>query len=84
MDAAVRAAGLEHRAPYALRRTFASFSIVAGVSLFELARFMATSVEQIDGTYGHLLPDTLARARTALDVYLGRSGTEAVQTTEAQ
>jgi hypothetical protein len=32
--------------------------------------FMGTSVEQIDRTYGHLLPDTLERARTALDAYL--------------
>ena len=53
---AVRAAGLEHRTPYALRHTFASLAIAAGVSLFELARFMGTSVEQIDHTYGHLLP----------------------------
>jgi hypothetical protein len=27
------------------------------VSLFYLARIMATSVERIDATYGHLLPD---------------------------
>jgi hypothetical protein len=77
---AVRAAGLEHRTPYALRHTFATFSIAAGVSLFELARFMGTSAEQIDRTYGHLLPDTLERARTALDAFVARSGTEAVQT----
>jgi hypothetical protein len=30
---------------------------------------MGTSVEQIDRTYGHLLPDSLDRARTALDLY---------------
>jgi integrase len=47
---AVKAAGLEHRSPYALRHTFATFAIAAGVSLFELARFMGTSVEQIDRT----------------------------------
>jgi hypothetical protein len=52
--------------------------------LFELARFMGTSVEQIDRTYGHLLPDTLERARTALDAFLSRSGTEVVQTTESR
>jgi integrase len=67
---AVRAAGLEHRPPYALRHTYASFAIAAGVSLFELARFMGTSVEQIDNTYGHLLPDALDRTRRALDVLL--------------
>ena len=30
---------------------------------------MGTSVEQIDRTYGHLLPDSLERARTALDAF---------------
>ncbi len=53
---ALKAAGLAHRGPYALRHSYASFSIAAGVSLFELARFMGTSVDQIDKTYGHLLP----------------------------
>lgn len=67
---AVRAAGLEHRTPYALRHSFASFAIAAGVSLFELARFMGTSVDQIDRTYGHLLPDALERTRVALDLFL--------------
>ncbi|MBA2615842.1 MAG: hypothetical protein H0U90_08750 [Actinobacteria bacterium] len=31
---------------------------------------MGTSVEQIDRTYGHLLPDSLERARGALDAFL--------------
>jgi integrase len=56
--------------PLALRHTFASFSIAAGVPLFELSRFMGTSVEQIGRTYGHLLPDSLERARPALDSFL--------------
>jgi integrase len=46
--ASARPVGLEHRSPYALRHTYATFAIAAGVSLFELARFMGTSVEQID------------------------------------
>jgi integrase len=66
---AVRAAGLEHRSPYALRHTFASWAIAAGIGLFELSRLMGTSVEQIDRTYGHMLPDSLDRARTALDAF---------------
>jgi hypothetical protein len=44
--------------------------LAAGVSLFELARFMGTSAEQIDKTYGHLLPHALDRTRQALDVFL--------------
>jgi integrase len=74
---AVRAAGLGHRTPYALRHTFASWSIAAGIGLFELARLMGTSVEQIDETYGHLLPDSLDRARAALEAFGYRTGTEA-------
>jgi len=31
---------------------------------------MGTSVEQIDRTYGHLLPDSLDRARVALEGFL--------------
>lgn len=67
---AVRAAGLAHRSPYALRHTFATFAIAAGVSLYELARFLGTSVDQIDRTYGHLLPDSIDRARVALDSFV--------------
>lgn len=72
-DSAVRAAGLEHRPPYALRHSFAAWSIAAGIGLFELARLMGTSVEQIDKTYGHLLPDALDRTRQALDSFVARA-----------
>jgi len=75
---AVKGAGFEHRSPYALRHTFASFAIAAGVPLFELSRFMGTSVEQIGETYGHLLPDSLERARTALDGFLGATESDVV------
>jgi integrase len=73
---ALKSAGVPHRGPYALRHTYASFAIAAGVSLFELARFMGTSVEQIDRTYGHLLPDSIDRTRSALDAFVNRLGTE--------
>jgi integrase len=65
----VRAAGIEHGSPYALRHSYASWAIAAGVGLFELARMMGTSVKQIDKTYGHLLPDSIDRARVALDSF---------------
>jgi hypothetical protein len=79
---ALRAAGLQHRGPYTLRHTYASWSIAAGVSLFDLSRLMGTSVEQLDKVYGHLLPDSLDRARTALDTYTMHSaGTEIPRTT---
>jgi integrase len=67
---ALRAAGIAHRAPNALRHTFASFQIAAGTSVYEIARLMGTSVAMIDQTYGHLLPDAPTRARTALDAFV--------------
>jgi integrase len=77
---AVKASGLAHRPPYAMRHTFATFAIASGVSLFELARFMGTSVEQIDQRYGHLLPDTLHRARSALDAFVAGKAISSSQT----
>jgi hypothetical protein len=38
---------------------------------------MGTSTEQIDKTYGHLLPDSLDRARTARDLFLAGEADEA-------
>lgn len=55
--------------PYSLRHTFASFAIAAGIPTFEIARMMGTSIEQIEKTYGHLLPDALERGRAALEAF---------------
>ena len=37
-----RAAGLDHRASYAMRHTFASWAIAAGLPTFEIAATMGT------------------------------------------
>ena len=66
---ALESAGLPHLVPYSLRHSFASFGIAAGVSLFYLARLMGSSVEQIDKTYGHMLPDSEEYLRGLLDTY---------------
>jgi integrase len=71
---ALKAPGLARRGPYALRHSYATFAIAAGVPLYELARFMGTSVEQIDRTYGHLLPDSLDRTRASPDGFVDRLG----------
>jgi len=68
---ALDSAGLPHLVPYSMRHSFASFAIAAGVSLFYLARIMGTSVEQIDRTYGHLLPDSEEYLRGLLDDFDG-------------
>lgn len=66
---AVRAAGLEHRTPYALRHTFAAFAIADGMQTFELAQWMGTSVLMIDRTYGHLLPGSAQAAWERMDAF---------------
>jgi hypothetical protein len=43
---------------------------------------MGTSVEQLDRTYGHLMPDAIERTRTRLDAFV-RSFPERSQTAEA-
>jgi integrase len=70
---ALRAAGLEYRPPYALRHTFAAFAIAANVPTFLIARQMGTSVEQIEKTYGHLLPDAADFTRGQLDAFDAQS-----------
>jgi hypothetical protein len=46
---------------------YASYALDAGVTIFELARLMGTSVKVIDDTYGHLVRDTFGRVRRALE-----------------
>jgi integrase len=70
---ALEAAGLDYRTPYALRHTFVSECIAAGIATFEIARMAGTSVLQIEKTYGHLLPDAIERGRSALEAFDARS-----------
>ncbi len=64
---ALEAAGIVRRGPYHLRHTFATEALAAGVSTFELARVMGTSIAMIDRTYGHLARDSEAAIRDRLD-----------------
>jgi len=73
---ALRAAGIEYRVPYALRHTFISEAIAAGIPTFEIARMSGTSVLQIDKTYGHMLRDAATRATAALDAFDSRTTEE--------
>ena len=66
---ALAAAGLDYRKPYAMRHTFVSECIAAGIATFEIARMAGTSVLQIEKTYGHLLPDAIGRGRAALEAF---------------
>jgi integrase len=73
---ALDAAGIRRRGPYQLRHTFATEALAAGVSIFELARVMGTSVKMIDRTYGHLAHDSEQAIRARLDARAQRTGDE--------
>jgi integrase len=73
---ALDANGIARRGPYHLRHTFATEALAAGISTFELARVMGTSVAMIDRTYGHLARDSEETIRARLDAHAARSGVE--------
>jgi integrase len=61
-------AGIEPvRRMYDLRHTFATFALRAGISTFELSRYMGTSLLMIDRHYGHLARDGREHAIRLLD-----------------
>jgi integrase len=65
---AVEASGIATPArPYDCRSTFASDALAAGVSVFELARIMGTSVRMIERHYGALLDGAGAGIAGRLD-----------------
>ena len=78
---AIEASGVERPARiYDLRSTFASNALAAGVTVFELARVMGTSVAMIERHYGALLDGAHAGIVGRLDAL--EAGLE--QATEAE
>jgi integrase len=64
------AAGIDPvRRPYDLRHTYATFALRAGISIFDLSRFMGASLAMIDKHYGHLARDGRDHAIALLDAY---------------
>lgn len=62
------AAGIDPiRQPYDLRHTYATFALRAGISIFDLSRFMGASLAMIDLHYGHLARDGREHATALLD-----------------
>lgn len=80
---AVEAAGLHadqdgtrrRRPPYALRHTFATLALRQGLSTFEVARYMGTSVQMIDQHYGNLARDSMDHALAKLNSIAGATPT---------
>ena len=67
---AIEASGVRKPARiYDLRSTFASNALAAGVSVFELARIMGTSVRMIERHYGALLDGAGAGIASRLDAF---------------
>jgi integrase len=64
---ALEAAGIPPRRIYDMRHSFATWALDAGLSIFDLSRYMGTSVEMIDRTYGHLAQGAEQAARAKLD-----------------
>ena len=52
---------------YDLRHTFATFALRAGISTFDLSRYMGASLTMIDRHYGHLARDGREHAIRLLD-----------------
>jgi integrase len=67
---ALLAAGIQpRRRVYDLRHTFATFALRAGISTFDLSRYMGASLTMIDRHYGHLARDGREHAITLLDAH---------------
>jgi integrase len=62
------------RRVYDLRHSFATFALRAGLSTFELSRYMGTSLAMIDHHYGHLAPDANHHALELLDAQMDAGG----------
>ena len=63
---ASRRAGLSGVTPHVLRHTAATWMVMAGIELEEVARFLGTTKEMIERVYGKHSPDYLRRAAEAL------------------
>ncbi len=67
---ALDAAGLTPpRRVYDLRHSFASNALAAGISLYELSRYMGASVRVLELHYAHLVRDAEGTARAKLDAH---------------
>jgi hypothetical protein len=72
---AQRSAGIEPlRRPYDLRHTFATFALRAGLPLFDLCRYLGTSLTMVDRHYGHLARDAREYAIALLDAHAAGEG----------
>ena len=67
---------------YDLRSTFASNALAAGITVYELARILGTSVGMIEAHYGALIDTARASLLERLEAYAVADGQEATQRNE--
>jgi hypothetical protein len=58
--------------PHTLRHTAATWLMQGGADIWQSAKFLGMTVEQLERTYGHHHPDHLRDARDTLDRRPGR------------
>ena len=66
------------RRVYDLRHTFATLALRAGISTFDLSRYMGASLTMIDRHYGHLARDGREHAIRLLDTHAAERATATV------
>jgi integrase len=76
---ALEAAGITRRGPYALRHTFASNALAAGITSSVLAHYFGASERMIDRTYSHLVSGSDTMIRDLLNAYAARATTAAAE-----
>jgi site-specific recombinase XerD len=60
--------------PHSLRHLYASTSLAEGIPITEVSRWLGhNSIEVTHQIYGHLIPGSFDRARTALDAAYQKS-----------
>lgn len=64
------------RRVYDLRHTFATFALRAGISTFDLSRYMGASLTMIDRHHGHLVRDGRDHAIRLLDSFTHSEGAD--------
>lgn len=78
---AQRRAGIDPvRRVYDLRHTFATLALRAGISTFDLSRYMGASLTMIDRHYGHLARDGREHAIRLLDAHAAEQQVATVDT----
>ncbi len=80
---ALDSAGIPSRRIYDMRHSFATWALDAGLSIFDLSRYMGTSVEMIDRVYGHLAHGAEDTARARLDAAYARRCTSDASSTQS-